>query len=161
MEKHPGMEQEDAVTAAAAAAKAASLAAKAGAQYENRVEVLKVDEALGLVFGWAMICTENGVPYYDTQDDHIPEASMLKASSDFMQNSRLLGDMHQKAEGGSVVFAFPMTADIAKAYGLTTAKTGLMIAVKPATDEVMAKFKSGEYSGFSIGGRRIKDEDAE
>lgn len=158
MEKHPGMEQEDAVTAAA---KAASLAAKAGAQYENRVEVLKVDEALGLVFGWAMICTENGVPYYDTQDDHIPEASMLKASSDFMQNSRLLGDMHQKAEGGSVVFAFPMTADIAKAYGLTTAKTGLMIAVKPATDEVMAKFKSGEYSGFSIGGRRIKDEDAE
>lgn len=160
MDRHPGMEQEDAVTAAAKAA--ASLAARAGGgEYENRVEVLKVDEALGLVFGWAMICTENGVPYFDSQDDHIPEASMLKAASDFMQNSRLLGDMHQKAEGGSVVFAFPMTADIAKAYGLTTAKTGLMIAVKPATDEVMAKFKSGEYSGFSIGGRRIKDEDAE
>jgi hypothetical protein len=124
-------------------------------------KTLEDGESLGLVFGWAIVCTEKGEAYFDTQDDHIPEESMLKAAADFMEHSRVLGDMHATAEGGSVVFAFPMTAEIAKAYGLTTETTGLMIAVRPATAEVLAKFKSGEYTGFSIGGIRIDDEDAE
>lgn len=122
------------------------------------IDVIKVDEALGVVFGWAIICTEKGEDYFDVQDDHIPEAAMLKASADFMAHSRVLGDMHQKAEGGAVVFCFPMTGDIAAAFGITTEKTGLMIGVKPASAETLAKFQSGEYSGFSIGGRRILDE---
>lgn len=138
-------------------------AAKAGAERPFNVysKVAKVDDALGIVFGWAIVCAENGVPYFDTQDDHIPEASMLKAATDFMAHSRVLGDMHQTAEGGSVVFAFPMTTDIAEAFGMATKKTGLMIGVKPACADTLAKFKSGEYSGFSIGGIRIVDEEVD
>lgn len=117
-------------------------------------------ETLGLVFGWAMVCKVGGEDYFDTQDDHIPEESMLKASTEFMEKSRVLGDMHAVAEGGSVVFAFPLTAEIAKAYGWENPpQTGLMIAVKPGSAETLAKYKSGEYTGFSIGGRRIKDEE--
>jgi hypothetical protein len=134
--------------------------APAGEAAEKFATVLKVDDDLGLVFGWAIVSTEDGEPYYDTQGDWIPEDSMLKASADFMAHSRVLGDMHQTAEGGAVVFAFPMTAEIAKAFGLVTKTTGLMIGVKPASAETLAKFKSGEYSGFSIGGRRILDEAA-
>ena len=55
-------------------------------------------------------------------------------------------------------FPWPMTEDIAKAFGIETEKTGLMIAIKP--DEAMlAKFRDGTLTGFSIGGRRIEDED--
>jgi len=125
------------------------------------VEVLKVDEELGLVFGWAIVCEIGGKPYFDTQGDHIPEATMIKAAADFMASSRILGDMHQTAEGGAVVFAFPMTAEVAKSFGFTGDQSGLMIGVKPANPETLAKFKSGEYSGFSIGGVRITDEDVE
>jgi hypothetical protein len=156
MERHPGMDNED--NPIIAAAKAAAAARK---PFEVEARILKVDDSLGLVFGWAIVCTEKGEAYFDTQDDHIPEESMLKAAADFMEHSRVLGDMHATAEGGSVVFAFPMTAEIAKAYGLTTETTGLMIAVRPANAETLEKYKSGEYTGFSIGGIRITDEDAE
>ena len=120
--------------------------------------VLKVDESLGLVFGWAIISKENGVDYYDTQGDHIPEPVMLKSSSDFMANSRIAADMHRWDKDrnpitkGSVVFAFPLTEDVAKAMEITTKRTGLMIAMKPEDPEVLAKFVDGTYTGFSVGG---------
>lgn len=123
-------------------------------------EVLKVDDSLGLVLGWAIVCTKNGEAYFDLQDDHIPEDAMLKASADFMQHSRVAKEMHAGDAAGSVVFAFPMTAEIAKAFGIETATTGLMIAMRPDSDEMLAKFRDGTMQGFSIGGVRIEDEDA-
>lgn len=170
MERHPLMDADDAEIAPALAAIAARISEKRASlakaddekSFDFYAKVAKVDEGLGIVFGWAIICTEKGADYFDTQDDHIPESSMLKAAADFMCHSRVLGDMHRTAEGGSVVFAFPMTQDIAEAFSLGKAeKTGLMIGVKPASAETLAKFKSGEYSGFSIGGRRITDEEVD
>ena len=35
--------------------------------FELRAKILKVDDSLGLVFGWAIVCQEDGVPYYDVQ----------------------------------------------------------------------------------------------
>jgi hypothetical protein len=57
-----------------------------------------------------------------------------------------------------VVFAFPLTEDIGKAMGIESQKTGLMIAMQPPA-EILIKYKSGEYTGFSIGGRRVVDEE--
>lgn len=122
-------------------------------------EIIKVDKSLGLVMGWAIVSKVDGEDYFDVQNDHIPEAAMLEASLDFMKGDRVLGDMHTKAEGGSVVFAWPMTAEIAKSFGIETKTTGLMIAVKPEDEETLAKFESGEYTGFSIGGKRIEEEE--
>ncbi len=121
-------------------------------------KIIKVDEELGLVFGWAIICSENGEEYYDLQDDHIPEDSMVKAALDFMENSRASKVNHDGDDQGSVVFAMPMTADVAKSFGVKTEKTGLMIAVRPS-ESMMEKFKSGDLTGFSIGGKRVKDEE--
>lgn len=120
-------------------------------QFINKAQVVKVDSDLGLVFGFAIVSTADGQPYYDVQGDHIPEDAMLKAATDFMENSRIAKEMHQGDAKGSVVFAFPLTAEIAKSLGITTQKTGLLIAMKP-TPEVLAKFKDGSYTGFSIGG---------
>jgi hypothetical protein len=45
----------------------------------------------------------------------------------------------------------PMTAEVAKSFGVQTNTTGLMVAIKPSADAI-AKFKSGEYTPFSIAG---------
>ena len=130
--------------------------------------VIKVDDTLGLVMGYAIVCNDDGEPYFDLHGDHIPEDTMLKAAADFMVNSRVAGDMHRQVEdevnkgiipAGSVVFAWPMTKDIAKAFGLEVKKTGLMIAMKPSSPEMLEKFRKGEYTGFSIGGSRGEDEE--
>jgi cation transport regulator len=121
--------------------------------------IAKVDEELGLVFGWAIVSKVNGEDYFDLQGDHIPEQSMLKASVNFMENSRMAKEMHDGEGKGTVLFAFPMTTEIAKSMDIHTTQTGLMIAVKPNDKAMLQKFKDGQYTGFSIGGRRIKDKE--
>lgn len=116
-----------------------------------KVNSIDIDTELGLVFGYAIVCEKDGVPYFDTQGEHIPENVMLKASSNFMENSRVAKEMHTGEPIGSTIFAFPLTTDIAKSLGITTQKTGLIIAMKP-NDEVLNKFKNKELTGFSIGG---------
>lgn len=128
--------------------------------FQVSAEVLKVDQSLGLVFGWAIVCKNGDVEYVDTQGHHIPESEMLAGAVDFAKNSRITTDMHAKSGGspvidGNMVFTFPMTAEIAKAFGITTTKTGLMVAAQPSP-EVLAKFVSGEYTGFSIGGTAME-----
>lgn len=127
-------------------------------QFEHRSEFVKYDEALGLVFGFAIICKIKGEPYFDVQGDHIPEDAMLKAAADFMKDVRVAKEMHSGDQIGDVVFCFPLTTEIAKSFDIVTPQTGLLIAMKPSAG-VLAKFKSGEYTGFSIGGRRVNDEE--
>lgn len=135
----------------------------------DKFRIAKVDDELGLVFGYAIICKANGSDYYDLNIDHdsgqrvpehIPEATMLKAAADFMQNSRAGNEMHSGPDKGTYVFAFPLTSDIAKALGIETNVTGLIVGFKPSTD-MLAKFKDGTYKGFSIEGKRLHVEDLE
>jgi hypothetical protein len=113
----------------------------------------------GLAMGFAIVSKKDGQDYFDVQGDHIPEDAMMAAAIDFMQNSRVAKDMHQGEAQGSVVFAVPITADIRK-YLLENDMTGLFIGMMPSPD-ILAKFKSGEYTGFSIGGSRLVDEEVE
>ena len=125
---------------------------------QSEADVLKVDTNLGLVFGYAIVCQQNGEDYFDKQGDHIPEDSMLKAATDFMLNSRAAKEMHAGERQGDIVFAFPLTSEIAKALGIETEKTGLLIAMKPSSPGVLEKFRDGTYRGFSIGGKRLQSE---
>lgn len=130
-------------------------------QFTASARIAKVDDELGLVFGYAVVCKELDltkaagervlVEHYDTQGHHIPEDVMLKAATDFALNSRASKDMHKGEDIQTAVFNFPMTEEIAKALGITIEKSGWLIAIKPSPD-ILAKYKSGEYTGFSIGG---------
>jgi len=139
--------------------------------------IAKVDDSLGLVFGWAVVCKVKGEDYYDLNVDwvgkhagervpeHIPEPVMLKAALDITKVGTLPGnEMHEGPDQGHYPFLFPMTTDIAKAMGITTEKTGLMCAFKPPPG-ILAKFKPGpngeppEYTGFSIEGKRLSYEE--
>ena len=126
------------------------------------IKALGVNEDLGLVFGWGIISTEQAAgvakrePYFDTQGDHITPDRMLEKATDFMAHSRATDDQHDAQASGIVVHSFPLTAEIAKAYGIDCPIEGWMIAAAPPAD-ILAKFVSGEYTGFSIGGVRISD----
>ena len=123
-----------------------------------KAEIVKVDDALGIVFGWAMVSKDYAEDYFDVQEDHIPEDAMLKASAEYMASDRIAKEMHFGEGKGTILFAFPLTTDIAKAMGIECRHTGLMIGMKPSTEELLNKFRTGEYTGFSIGGERLIDE---
>lgn len=157
--------------------------------FTSTSNVLKVDETLGVVFGYAIVCREkdeagNWVDHYDTQGHHIPEDEMLKASVEFSQQAgearseliakaiinslvasggeldndqvielvkRASKDMHEGEDVQQVVQMLPVTEELAKALEWDIPKTGLVIGLKP-TAEVLAMYKSGKRTGFSIGG---------
>lgn len=133
--------------------------------FSKQCDVIGVNEELGLVFGFAVICKQHGEDYYDTQEDHVTEPALLEAATDFAKSQRVSTDLHARVDGspvqdGQVVFLFPLISDIAKALDITTPMTGLLIGMQPSP-EVLAKFKDGTYTGFSIGGRRIDDEEVD
>ena len=119
--------------------------------------VLKVDADLGLVFGFAEITEKDGVEYFDLGGDARTEKAMLGAWTDFFLNGQVLGDMHKTADTGDVLFAFPMTKGIAADLGFVGPTYGMLVGIKPSP-EGLAKFQSGEYTGFSIGGRRVEED---
>lgn len=142
-------------------------AVKSLADGENQARIVKVDETHGIVFGWAIVCKIDGEDYYDLNVDrhtgkrvpeHVPEDAMLKATVDFMMGPRAGNEMHSGPDKGTFVFAWPMTSEIAKAMGITTEKTGLMVAYKPPAD-VLGKFVDGTYTGFSIEGARLSTQE--
>jgi len=122
------------------------------------VKVEKVDSELGIVFGYAIVCKVDGEDYFDTQGDHIPESTMLEATADYMAGDRMAKVMHRGGDAGQVVYGFPVTEDIAKALGIEVRKTGFVVGMRPDDEEVLAKYASGEFTGFSIGGRRVSEE---
>ena len=126
-------------------------------------EGAKVDGGLGVVFGYAIVSRERGpdgalMQHFDVQGDHIPEDAMLEATLEFMDGDRPSLAMHRGGPVGRVVFGFPLTEDVAEAMSIRPERTGFIVGVRPSP-EVLRRFESGELTGFSIGGRRIEDEE--
>lgn len=115
-------------------------------------EIAKVDESLGLVFGYAMVSKIDGVDHYDLQGHHIPEDTMLRTLTKFMETGAIAKEMHSGNPVGKFVFAFPLTTEIAKSLGIVAKQTGALVAMKPDNPDTLKKFASGEFTGFSIGG---------
>jgi hypothetical protein len=134
------------------------------AEFRTDATILKVSTELGLIFGWAMICKvadENG-DFYDSDGEHFEEQAMLEAVTDFAKSKRVACDMHardgnkQPIQDGAVIHHFPLTSEIAKALGIITPYSGLLIAMAPDSPELLEKAKNGEYTGFSIGGEYLE-----
>lgn len=120
-------------------------------------QILKVDTSLGLVFGFAIVCKEDGEIHVDLQGDDIPEHEMLKCAVGFAKSARVAKEMHAGDQIGDVTFIFPLTTEIADSLDIVTKRTGLLIAMRPDDPEVLRKFHDGEYTGFSIGGKAVHE----
>ena len=120
---------------------------------QREATVLKVDDEQGLVYGWAYVSTEDGKLLVDTQGDSIEPIEMEKMATNFMIHSRNAKVMHKGETVGLFVHSFPLTNDIMKAFDIYSDREGWLVAMKPDTPEVMAAYKRGDYTGFSIGGK--------
>lgn len=126
----------------------------------DSLKIIKVDDCLGLLFGFAIISKMDGEDYYDLQDDHITEDAVLKAALDFSAYSdRAAKLMHAGWPIGRVVFMFPLTDEIAKALDIKTNKTGLIIGIKVHDEKILEAYQEGTFTGFSIGGKIVSIED--
>jgi hypothetical protein len=124
------------------------------------VKVNKVDLGQRLVFGWGSICQKRNPEtnqlelYTDTDNEQFPEDVTLKGWVDFMKGSRVMDSMHDETPVGEVIFAFPMTEEIAKSFGILDSlnQTGIIVGTYVESDVILQKFHTGEFKGYSIGG---------
>jgi hypothetical protein len=131
-------------------------------------KILKVDEGEGIVYGWAVVSKVDGKPYYDLNIDHsgphagervpehIPESALAKCALGFVDGGAPGNEMHEGPDVGDFPFVMPMTTELFKGlFGdREPPKTGLIVGFRPPVD-VLAKFRSGQFTGFSIEGSRL------
>lgn len=120
-------------------------------------QILKADNDQRMVWGWASVITENGVPVVDSQGDVIKSETLMKAATDFMLSTRVTKEMHMGGKVGEFIHSLPLTKDIADALGIKSDKEGWIVACKVYDDAVWQKVKSGELKAFSIGGRAKRE----
>ena len=120
--------------------------------------ILKVDEEQRLIYGWASVITEKGVPVVDLQGDIIEADVLVKAVNEFMENVRVGKTMHVGEETGKVIHSMPVTKEIGDALGIQSDLEGWIVAYKVYDNDVWDRVKSGELRAFSIGGRAQREE---
>jgi hypothetical protein len=123
------------------------------------VPILKYNDELSTVYGWASVNSEGGEIVTDHQDDQVVDAEIVKAAHDFITSSRTGGVLHARQDdgspyrGGDIVESVVMTPDVQKALGIDLGRTGWFIGYRVDDADVRALVKSGALKAFSIGGR--------
>ena len=128
--------------------------------FKNEIEgkILKADDEQRMVWGWASVVTEKGVPVIDRQGDVIEADTLVKAVNNFMEHVRVGKAMHTGEQVGVVVHSLPITKEIGDALGIQSDREGWVVAYKVYDDAIWDMVKSGELAAFSIGGRATKEE---
>jgi hypothetical protein len=121
-------------------------------------QILKTDDEQRIVYGWASVITEDGVPVVDRQGDVIEADTLVKAVNEFMEHVRVGKTMHSGEQTGMVIHSLPVTKEICESLGIQCNREGWIVAYKVYDDAVWAMVKSGELAAFSIGGRAVKEE---
>ena len=116
-------------------------------------KVLKIDETLKTVFGWASVIEENGLTVVDRQGDMISEPTLQKAVHGYIMDERAGKVMHKGKRVADVVESLVMTKDLQKALGIDLNKSGWLIGMKIRDEELWKQVKSGDFPTFSIGGQ--------
>lgn len=113
--------------------------------------VVKIDDEMRVVWGWASVIEEGGRPVIDLQGDMISEKTLVAAAHGFA-GVRAIKAMHGGEDVGTLVESVVLTRALQKALGIDLGKVGWLIAAKIEDDAAWAKVKSGDFPAFSIGG---------
>lgn len=107
-----------------------------------------------MAWGWASVHVKDGQTVVDLQKDAIEPDELVRATTEFMEDVRKAQEMHDASgkQIGVVVHSFPLTFELAKAFGINCDKEGWMVGVKVYSDKVWKRIKNGELVAFSIGG---------
>jgi hypothetical protein len=115
--------------------------------------ITKTDDEQRVVYGWASVISEKGIPTIDTQGDIIEAADLTKAAHNFMLDSRAGKLMHQGGKIAEVVESALFTSEMQKSLGIDLGKEGWYIGMKILKEDLWTRIKAGEFPAFSIGGR--------
>lgn len=108
---------------------------------------------LGLYFAWGAFCKVDGAPFVDSHGDVIPEDDMVAAALSLAEAGKLNLE-HTEDARGSVPLVFPLVSDVAKALGIESTRSGLIVGFRP--DATLAKaIDAGEVTEMSIEGRAL------
>lgn len=122
-------------------------------QIHKAADILKVDTARRIVWGWASVSTMKGEIVTDLQGDRIAPAQMEKMADRFMRSARAAKAMHDGDDVGEVIHSFPLTKELADAFGIQTDREGWITGTYIKSDVEWQKVLKGEYHGLSIGAR--------
>lgn len=132
--------------------------------FEISVEFQKasIDDDLRLVGGFAYVAKRDGELLVDSQGDSIEPDVLRDAVHEFMKGSRTLGVMHfRKADGtpvsGGQIVEMAVFAGDFRPPGMDPNIDALWIVAKVDDDFAWARVKSGDFSGFSIGGKAVAE----
>jgi len=112
--------------------------------------ILKRDDEKRLVTG---VVLEPEIE--DAHGDIISEADVEEAAHDFMRKSRVIGLQHKELGPVEVVESF-ITKEIMKIGDEQVTKGAWVMTVKVHDEDVWEAVKSGEFTGFSIGGTGVR-----
>lgn len=107
-----------------------------------------------IAFGWVSVVTDDdGSLLVDKQGDMLDLPSLESAVYAFVEDSRIAGEMHERAVG-HLVESFVVTPEKLEKMGLASdaLPTGVWQGYRITDDMAWAKVKSGELKMFSIGG---------
>jgi cation transport regulator ChaB len=131
----------------------AILAATMEHEVTKATDILKVDKARRIVWGWASVSTMKGELVTDRQGDRISPAEMEKMADGFMRSARAAKAMHEGDDVGEVIHSLPLTKELADALGIQTDREGWITGTYIKSDVEWQKVLAGDYKGLSIGGR--------
>jgi hypothetical protein len=123
------------------------------ARIEKRltVDVVRKSAERMQVWGWASVCSKDGVQVTDLQQDRIAPDELEKAVTSFMLKGGGVGDMHERGNAGRVIESVVITPEKAAAMGVDASICGWWVGVQ-CTPEAWQLVKSGARPGFSIQG---------
>ncbi len=122
-------------------------------EFSKATEILKVDRERRIIWGWASVSTMKGEIVTDLQGDRITPVEMEKMADGFMRSTRAAKAMHDGDDVGEVIHSFPLTKELAEAFGIKTDREGWITGTYIKSDEQWQRALKGEYRGLSIGGR--------
>lgn len=107
-----------------------------------------------MAWGWASVHVKDGETVVDLQKDAIEPEELVRATTEFMEDVRKAQEMHNSSgeQVGTVVHSFPLTFELAKAFGIKCDQEGWMVGVKVHSNKVWKRIKNRELVAFSIGG---------
>lgn len=122
----------------------------------DHFRIAKLEPDARVVYGWASVVEEAGVPVVDLQGDIIAPAELEKAAIDYVLHSRIGGDMHTRTGVSTLVASLVTTADLTKALfpgvDVSQIPVGWIVGFKIHDEAVWKSVQQGEYVGFSIHG---------
>lgn len=122
-------------------------------------EFSKVDSDRRQVFGYASVVEMNGEPVVDRQGDYISIDEIEKAAYNYVVKSRKGGDMHRREgdlpyHGSDMIESFLITDEKIEKMGLPPeTPRGWWVGFQVNDEDLWAKVKSGERTGFSVHGK--------